>query len=57
VRQDPNESLRRYLARYNDATIKVVHPNQELFIGAFQNRLKAGPFNESLAQKPADSME
>jgi hypothetical protein len=49
VRQESNESLGSYLTGYNDATIKVVHPNQELFAGAFQNRLRAGPFNESLA--------
>jgi len=30
VRQETNESMRRYLAHYNDATIKVVYPNQEL---------------------------
>jgi len=57
VWQEQNESLRSYLARYNDATIKVVNPNQELFVGAFQNGLRAGPFNESLAQKPTNSME
>jgi len=29
VCQEQTKSLRSYLARYNDATIKVVHPNQE----------------------------
>lgn len=57
VRQGHNESLRDYLARFNDTTIKVTNPNQEVFVGAFQNGLRAGQFNESLAQKPADSME
>jgi len=57
VRQGQNESLRNYLARFNDSTIKVSNPNQELFVGAFQNGLRAGQFNESLAQKPTDSME
>ncbi|XP_024632850.1 uncharacterized protein [Medicago truncatula] len=57
IRQGPNESLREYLARFNDSTIKVSNPNQEVFVGAFQNGLRAGQFNESLAQKPADSME
>jgi len=57
VRQGQSESLRNYLARFNDSTIKVSNPNQELFVGAFQNGLRAGQFNESLAQKPADSME
>jgi hypothetical protein len=45
------------LARFNDVTIKVTNPNQELFVGAFQNGHRAGQFNESLAQKPADSLE
>jgi hypothetical protein len=37
ILQAENESLRDYLARYNGATIKVVNPNQELFVGAFQS--------------------
>lgn len=57
VRQGHNESLRDYLARFNDTIIKVINPNQEVFVGAFQNGLRAGEFNESLTQKPADSME
>jgi hypothetical protein len=57
VRQGHNESLKDYLARFNDITIKVINPNQEVFVGAFQNGLRAGQFNKSLAQKPADSME
>jgi len=52
-----NESLRDYLARFNDTTIKVIRSNQEVFVGVFQNGLRAGQFNESLAQKPADSMD
>lgn len=39
VRQDPNESLPEYLVWFNNATIKVVNPKQELFAGAFQNGL------------------
>jgi hypothetical protein len=38
-------------------TIKVSNPNQEMFVAAFHNGLKAGHFNESLAQKPATSMQ
>jgi len=57
VRQGQNESLRNYLARFNHFTIKVSNPNQELFVGAFQNGLRAGQFNESLAQKSVDSTE
>jgi len=57
VHQGKSESLRSYLARFNECTIKVSNPNQELFVAAFQNGLRAGQFNELLAQKPADSME
>jgi predicted secreted protein len=57
VRQGHSESLRDYLARFNDTTIKVINTNQEVFVGAFHNGLRAGQFNESLAQKPVDSME
>jgi len=39
VRQGQSESLREYLARFNDSTIKVSNPNQEVFVGAFQNGL------------------
>jgi len=46
-----------YLACFNDVTIKVVNLNQEVFIDAFQNGLRGGRFNESLAQKPTDLME
>jgi len=57
VRQGYNESLREYLARFNNITIKVINPNQEVFVGAFHNGLRVGQLNESLAQKPADSMD
>ncbi|MCI38596.1 hypothetical protein A2U01_0059824, partial [Trifolium medium] len=45
------------LARFSEATIKVSNPNQEMFVAAFHNGLKAGQFNESLAQKPAATMQ
>jgi len=57
VRQGQSESLRAYLARFNDSAIKVSNPNQELFVGAFQNGLRVVQFNESLVQKPVNSME
>ncbi|GAU47561.1 hypothetical protein TSUD_404080 [Trifolium subterraneum] len=40
-----------------EATVTVSNPNQEMFVAAFHNGLKAGHFNESLAQKPATSMQ
>jgi len=57
VRQGQIESLRDYLARFNNATIKVINPNQEVFVGPFQNDLRDGQFIESLAHKPVDSMD
>ncbi|WJX38753.1 hypothetical protein P8452_26381 [Trifolium repens] len=47
----------QYLARFSEATIKVSNPNQEMFVAAFHNGLRAGHFNESLAQKPAETMQ
>ncbi|PNX83253.1 hypothetical protein L195_g039293, partial [Trifolium pratense] len=55
--QNHAESLRDYLARFSEATIKVSNPNQEMFVAAFHNGLRVGHFNESLAQKPASSMQ
>jgi hypothetical protein len=53
IRQGGSETLGEYLVRFSEATIKVSNPNQEMFVAAFHNGLKAGHFNESLAQKPA----
>lgn len=39
------------MSRFNEETIEMVHPNQQKFVGAFQNALKARHFNESLAHK------
>lgn len=39
------------MVRFNEETIKVSHPNQEIVVGAFQDGLKARQINESLAQK------
>jgi hypothetical protein len=49
LRQSHAETLREYLARFSEATIKVSNPNQEMFVASFHNGLKAGHFNESLA--------
>ncbi|WJX84068.1 hypothetical protein P8452_66678 [Trifolium repens] len=57
TRQNYAETLLEYLARFCEATIKVSNPNQEMFVAAFHNGLKAGHFHESLAQKPATSMQ
>lgn len=38
--QGPSESPRHYPACLNEATIKVITPNQEIFVGAFQRWFK-----------------
>ncbi|GAU35259.1 hypothetical protein TSUD_323960 [Trifolium subterraneum] len=57
IRQNYAETLREYLARFSEATITGSNPNQEMFVAACHNGLKAGHFNESLAHKPATSMQ
>lgn len=57
VWQGHSESLREYLARFNEDTIKVSHLNQDIFVGAFHNGLKAEHFNESFPKKPIMFME
>lgn len=57
VRKAQSESLREYMACFNEEIIKVFHLNQEIFVRAFQNKLWDGHLNESLAQKSASNME
>jgi hypothetical protein len=57
LRQGHAETLREYLARFSEATINVSNPNQEMFVASFHSGLKVGHFNESLAQKPAETMQ
>lgn len=48
--------MREYLAWFSKTTIKVVHPNQKMFMGAFQNRLRFRDFNESFTYRSPISM-
>lgn len=45
IRGGSLESLRGYLTQFNEVTIMVIHPNQEMFVGAFHNKLRVGNFN------------
>lgn len=49
-------SLMEHLTRFNEATIKVIHPNQEMLVGPFENGLRARHFNEPFAPKFVVSM-
>ncbi|RDX89002.1 hypothetical protein CR513_29341, partial [Mucuna pruriens] len=53
IRQAGGESLKSYMARFNDAPVRVNDPDQKFFVKAFQKGLRLGPFSDALAlQKP-----
>ncbi|GAU16859.1 hypothetical protein TSUD_368080 [Trifolium subterraneum] len=54
IRHNYAETLRECLTRFSEA---ISNPNQEMLVAAFHNGLKAGYFKESLAQKPATTMQ
>lgn len=56
VCQGHSNSPSEYLAHFIEVTIKVIHPNQEMFVGTFKNSLRVRHFNESLTQKHVASM-
>lgn len=51
------KSLQEYLTHFNEETIKVASPNQEMFVGDFQNGLKVGHFNMSLDHKLTSTLD
>lgn len=51
ILQGPYKYLKKYITYFNKMKIKVIHPNQDLFVGAFQNGPKEGYLNESLDLK------
>ncbi|RDX78624.1 hypothetical protein CR513_41076, partial [Mucuna pruriens] len=57
VKQARGESLKNYLAHFNNATIRVNDPDQKFFVKAFQKGLRASPFSDSLALRRSVSME
>lgn len=57
ILQGTFESLKEYLALFNEVAIKVIHPNQKMFVGAFQNGLKSIHFNEYLVQRLLASLD
>ncbi|RDX57864.1 hypothetical protein CR513_62866, partial [Mucuna pruriens] len=53
IRQARGETLKSYLARFNNATVRVNDPDQKIFVKAFQKGLRAGQFSDSMAlRKP-----
>ncbi|RDY14487.1 hypothetical protein CR513_00444, partial [Mucuna pruriens] len=57
IKQGEGESLKKYLARFNNATVRVDDPNQKFFVKAFQKGLRAGPFSDALALRKPMNME
>ncbi|RDY04806.1 hypothetical protein CR513_11441, partial [Mucuna pruriens] len=57
IKQDREESLKSFLAWFNNATIRVDDPDQKFFVKAFQKGLRVGPFNDALALRRPVSME
>ncbi|RDX92036.1 hypothetical protein CR513_25897, partial [Mucuna pruriens] len=57
IKQAGGESLKSYMARFNDATVRVNDPDQKFFVKAFQKGLRVGPFSDALALQKTTSME
>ncbi|RDY07703.1 hypothetical protein CR513_08149, partial [Mucuna pruriens] len=57
IKQAKDESLKSYLARFNNAIVRVDDPDQKFFVKAFQKRLKASPFSDALALRRPSSMD
>ncbi|RDX93048.1 hypothetical protein CR513_24750, partial [Mucuna pruriens] len=57
IKQGKGESLKKYLARFNNAIIRVDDPDQKFFVKAFQKGLRAGPFSDALALRKPTNME
>ncbi|RDX92430.1 hypothetical protein CR513_25449, partial [Mucuna pruriens] len=51
------ESLKSYMASFNNATVRVNDSDQKFFVKAFQKGLRVGPFNDALALQKPTSME
>ncbi|RDX65006.1 hypothetical protein CR513_56368, partial [Mucuna pruriens] len=57
IKQAGGESLKSYMARFNDATVRVNDPDQKFLVKAFQKGLRVGPFSDALALQKPTSME
>ncbi|RDY11319.1 hypothetical protein CR513_04042, partial [Mucuna pruriens] len=57
IKQTKGESLKSYLACFNNATVRVDDLDQKFFVKAFQKGLRAGPFSNALALRKPINME
>ncbi|RDY01240.1 hypothetical protein CR513_15462, partial [Mucuna pruriens] len=56
IKQTKNETLKQYLARFNDTMVQVDDPDQKCFVKAFQKGLQVGLFSDSLTLSRPTSM-
>lgn len=57
IKQESGETLKAYLARFNENTIRVWEPNQRTVVAAFVKGVRSGPFNESLELRQPTPMD
>ncbi|RDX98176.1 hypothetical protein CR513_18946, partial [Mucuna pruriens] len=55
--QTKGESLKSYLARFNNATVQVNNSDQKFFVKVIHKGLRVGQFSDALALRQLSSME
>ena len=56
IRQQPDESLRDYIDRFNKESVLVPGLSQDLAMSAFKAGIKSGSFHMELSMRPPASM-
>ncbi|XP_027173140.1 uncharacterized protein LOC113772850 [Coffea eugenioides] len=51
VQQNPGESLRSYVQRFNEESVQIPDPNEQVTIAAFTHGLVSGVFNTAIHKK------
>ncbi|RDX90986.1 hypothetical protein CR513_27091, partial [Mucuna pruriens] len=57
IKQNKSETFKSYLARFNNAIVRVNDPDQKFFVKAFQKGLRARQFSDSIMLRKPQSME
>ncbi|XP_052211123.1 uncharacterized protein LOC127813960 [Diospyros lotus] len=57
VKQNQGDSLRDFVARFNEEALSIEEFDQWIAMVALQNGLRAGPFTQSLAKTPPRSLQ
>ncbi|RDX68192.1 hypothetical protein CR513_52843, partial [Mucuna pruriens] len=57
IKQNKSETLKSYLAWFNNAKVRINNPDQKFFVKAFQKGLRARQFSNSLVLRKPQSME